>query len=124
MNSSAFSQNTGSSILCLPINDARAAVKIIESLRIDSLRMSRNLTVLRSNIMERDNTILLLNERVNSFKALAANYDKQVANLNKRVDLSSGLNTVLGKKLKWANTKTWVGTGVGLLIAIVVAVKK
>ncbi len=117
MNLKAFSQSSHDSILCLPINDARAAVKIIEGLRIDSLTMSRNLSVLRTRITQRETTISLLNQRINSYVALTANYDKQIANLNKQNDLSMKLNTTLGKAIKRANTKTILVGIAGLLVS-------
>lgn len=79
--------------------------------------MSRNLSVLRTRITERETTISLLRERINSYQVLTANYDKQVANLNKQVALSSGLNTILGKQLKKANTKTVLVGIAGLIIS-------
>ncbi len=79
--------------------------------------MSRNLSVLRTRITERETTISLLRERVNSYVALSANYDKQIANLNKQNDLSTKLNVTLGKSLKRANTKTVLVGIAGLIVS-------
>ncbi len=79
--------------------------------------MSRNLSVLRTRITQRETTISLLNQRINSYVALTANYDKQIANLNKQNDLSMKLNTTLGKAIKRANTKTILVGIAGLLVS-------
>ncbi len=79
--------------------------------------MSRNLTVLRQRITQRETTISLLTGRIDSYKTLVANYDKQVANLNKQNDLWTKLNGTLAKSLKWANTKTVIVGIAGIIVS-------
>lgn len=82
--------------------------------------MSRNLSVLRTRITEKEHNISLLNERINTYKVLSANYDKQLVNLNKQMELSVGLNKAFSKQLRREHTKT-VLVGIAGLAATVLA---
>lgn len=119
-----FSQDTVKNTITLPIEDARAAVKIIESLRIDSMMLTNDKRILSERITARDNTINQLTQRINTYKLLEANYDKQVSNLNAQMKLSEEMSKDLSKRLKWANTKTVITGAVGLAATILLIIYK
>lgn len=106
----------------IPNANLRGAIKLIESLRIDSLLLSNDKRILSERVTVRDITINLLTERIDIYKLLIANYDKQVANLNAQMKLSESLSKSLNKRLKWANTKTVLAGTLGIVATILAAV--
>lgn len=119
MNYSGLTQVTGdgdTSSTRIPNVNLRAAVKIIESLRIDSLLMSRDIKRLSDQVTARNMTIRALNGRIETFKLLSANYEKQIGNLSKQNDLASRLTKSLSSQVKRERKKTII-VGIGGVVA-------
>lgn len=115
MNCAAYSQDTSSTRIS-NVN-LRAAVKLIEGLRIDSLIQARDVAVLHERVTARDNIIQKLNDRILTYEALKTNYEKTVANQASQIKLSTGLNGSLIRTIKRERTKTVIVGIAGIIIS-------
>lgn len=114
MSFAGYSQDTASTRI--PNKDLRAAVKIIEGLRIDSLIMARDIQVLQIRVSDRNNIIHSLNDRIQTYEALKANYEMEIANREKQLKLSTDLTKEISKAIRRERTRTVIVGIIGLII--------
>lgn len=108
------------SVTCLPNEQLKIAIKLIERGKTDSMRvelLTRNIDILNARINSRDSAILQYEKREISFSLLMANYDKQILNYQKNDTLSTTWVAQLQKDLRRQRTRTVV-VGVAGLVGI------
>ncbi len=118
MSCAAYSQNSRDSVTLMPNKDLRAALKIINNLRTDSIMKDRDLRTLSYAIMARYEQIGLLTGRIDTYNALCGNYDSQIANLNRQITITENLNKGLHREVRREKTKTVIAWITGAAVSL------